>query len=51
MRAKSIPAEQARRLEEWLYLRNEVVHSNVSVSRKKAQEIVDGIMGIIQVLG
>ena len=51
MRAESIPAEKARRLKEWLYLRNEVVHSNVSVSRKKAQEIVDGIMEIIQVLG
>jgi hypothetical protein len=45
-----ISQAEARRILDWLTVRNEVVHSHASVTRTKAKEIVDGIMNVIRKL-
>ena len=39
-----IPREFMSRLTSWMRLRNEVVHSSISVTKSEAQEIVQGIL-------
>ncbi len=42
-----LDAEAARHLHTWIKIRNEVVHSSVSVDRKVAREIVEGVLRIL----
>jgi hypothetical protein len=44
-----LPEEQ-RRLREWMRIRNMVVHSQESVTRAKATEIVTGVLAMVQKL-
>jgi len=42
-----IPAEVRGRIESWMKLRNEIVHSSQSVSKAQAREIVDGVLQLV----
>ncbi len=42
-----VPPGSSKSLEDWLSLRNQVAHTNLQVSRKQAQAIVDGISRIL----
>ena len=39
-----------QQIDGWMRVRNEAVHSAVAISRSQAQEIVDGVLGLIQQL-
>lgn len=43
-----IPQELRPRLDSWMRIRNEVVHSSISVPRAQAAEIVNGVMQLIE---
>jgi len=42
-----VPQVLKPRLEAWMRLRNEVVHSAASISKAQATEVVNGVMGWI----
>lgn len=42
-----IPQEQRTRLDSWMRIRNEVVHSSISISRAQAAEIVNEVTQLI----
>jgi hypothetical protein len=37
----------AGRIDEWMRIRNEAVHSNTNVTKQRAQEIVDGVLALL----
>lgn len=43
-----IPQEVRMRLDSWMRLRNEVVHSSMAVSRSQAADIVNGVMQLVE---
>ena len=42
-----IPPESKARIDSWMRMRNEVVHSSMPIARAQAQDIVDGVMELI----
>jgi hypothetical protein len=46
-----ITPEVRNRIDAWLRVRNEVVHSSMVVSRAQALEIVNGVLALIEQMG
>jgi hypothetical protein len=44
---EQITQEERKRIEPWMRIRNEVVHSSISVSAAQARQIVNGVMQIV----
>jgi uncharacterized protein YutE (UPF0331/DUF86 family) len=42
-----IPQASRSRLNQWMQVRNAVVHSSITVTKAQAREIVDGVMNLI----
>jgi uncharacterized protein YutE (UPF0331/DUF86 family) len=46
-----VTSELRDKIEVWMRVRNEVVHSSMVVSRAQAKEIVDGVLDLIEEMG
>jgi uncharacterized protein YutE (UPF0331/DUF86 family) len=46
-----IPQELRMRLDSWMRIRNEVVHSSMAVSKNQATDIVNGVMELVEQWG
>lgn len=46
-----ISQELRMRLDSWMRIRNEVVHSSMTVSKSQAADIVNGVMELVEQWG